>query len=103
MYRTGSDWPWLRYGAAVGAVLIGFVLTLVFPSSAGNESHYFLFCAAIFVSVVLGGIGPGLLATALSALGSSYLFLQQPGSLSTSLQIVEWLVLFLLEGAAIVL
>jgi hypothetical protein len=73
-----------------------------FPRSAGNESHYLLLCAAIFASVVLGGIGPGLLATALSALASSYLFFKQWGSF-TSLQIVEWLVLFVLEGGAIVL
>src|SRR5260370_40955207 len=98
VYRTRLHTPLLRYGAAVGAVFIAFLLNFVFPRSAGNESHYFLFCAAIFASVVLGGIGPGLLATALSALASSYLFLQQLGSFKISPQTVEWLVLFLLEG-----
>ena len=67
IYRTRLHSPLLRYGAAVGAVFIAFLLSLVFPRSAGNESRYFLFCAAIFVSIVLGGIGPGLLATALWA------------------------------------
>jgi PAS domain S-box-containing protein len=101
-YRTLLHSPWLRYGAAVGAVLIAFLLSFAFRRSAGNESQYLFLCAAIFASVVLGGIGPGLLATALSALASSLLFFQQRGSF-TSLQIVEWLVLFLLEGGAIVL
>jgi PAS domain S-box-containing protein len=101
-YRTHLHTPLLRYGSAVSAVLIVFLLNFVFPRSAGNESHYFLFCAAIFASVVLGGIGPGLVATALSALASSYLFLQQLGSFNSSLQFAEWLSPFLLEGAAIV-
>jgi PAS domain S-box-containing protein len=103
IYRTRLHSPLLRYGAAVGAVVIAFLLSFAFPRSAGNESPYFLFCAALLASVVLGGIGPGLLATALSALGSSYFFLQQLGSFHPTLKIVEWLCLFLLEGAAIVL
>jgi K+-sensing histidine kinase KdpD len=56
-----------------------------------------------FASVILGGTGPGLLATALSALASSYFFLEPVGSFKIqSPQAVERLLLFLLEGAALI-
>ena len=96
--------PLLRYGAAVGAVFIAFLLNSAFAHSAGADRPHFFLSVAILASVLLGGTGPALLATALLALGSSYLFGEPPGSSKVqSVQSVERLVLFLLEAGAIIM
>jgi PAS domain S-box-containing protein len=103
MYRMRLHSPLLRYGAAVGAVFIAFLLNFVFQHSAGGDHPYYFFSAAILASVLLGGTGPGLLAAALLALASSYLFLEPVGTFRVqSVQSVERLVLFLLESGAII-
>jgi PAS domain S-box-containing protein len=76
------DWQehWLfRYAQAVLAVALGvllhYVLTLV-----GLKLIYVTFYAAIIVSALLGGLGPGLLATLLAALWADYYVLKPTGS-----------------------
>jgi len=92
-----------RYSTAVGAVALAFALNHIFPATAGNEGHYFLFSVAILASVLFGGLGPGALATVLSALASSYFFLEPIGSLRiSSPQASQCLTLFLFEGALII-
>ena len=65
----------LRYAAAVlsvvAAVSILLWMEIVFQSAA----HVSLFLCAVMFSAWYGGIGPGLLAIALSALGFKYYFL----------------------------
>src|SRR5919112_6865458 len=65
--------PW--YGLAVGLSALALVLMLIsWPLM--ESSIFFLFLAAVTVSAIYGGLGPGLTATVLSALASNYFFLE---------------------------
>jgi PAS domain S-box-containing protein len=63
----------LRYGVALGAVVLAFVLTVVI--SPENEPLFALFFVAVLVSAWYGGLGPGLFATLLSFLLTRYYLL----------------------------
>jgi len=45
------------------------------PDNIDSDVRYFGFLLAVAVSALLGGLGPGLVATGFAALGSAYLFL----------------------------
>ncbi|MFL5733262.1 MAG: ATP-binding protein [Chloroflexia bacterium] len=64
----------LRYGVAVVAVLAATALQLLI-GPISNQVPFLLFLAAITLAAWFGGLGPGLLATALSALLAGYFFL----------------------------
>jgi PAS domain S-box-containing protein len=66
--------PLLRYGVAVGAAAFALLLKLALHSLIGTESPFLLCFAAVTVSAWYGGLGPGLLTTALTALGAGYSF-----------------------------
>ena len=74
-----STRPWaVRYGAAVVAgVLALLIQSLLIPVFGGNPDArpFIVFFAAVIVAAWFGGLGPGLLATGLSALLSWYFFL----------------------------
>jgi two-component system, LuxR family, sensor kinase FixL len=60
-------WP---YGVAILVVAAGLGVKLVFASVLSGEASYILFVPAVLIGSALGGVGPGLLATALGlALG----------------------------------
>jgi two-component system sensor kinase FixL len=60
-------WP---YGLAILAIAAALGLKLVFASVLSGEASYILFVPAVLLGSALGGVGPGLLATALGlALG----------------------------------
>jgi PAS domain S-box-containing protein len=64
----------LRYGTAVVAVLIALLLSqLLWPIVAPNPFVFFL--AAVAISAWYGGLGPGLLATALAVMAVNYYFI----------------------------
>jgi PAS domain S-box-containing protein len=67
--------PVLRYGLAVIAVASSAAVGLLLRP-ATYETPYLLFYPAVLVSVWLGGLGAGLLATALSAAIADYLFIR---------------------------
>jgi two-component system, LuxR family, sensor kinase FixL len=56
----------LRYGLAVLAIAVAFSVRLALEPILGDASPYLLFVPAVLVAGGLGGLGPGLLATALS-------------------------------------
>jgi two-component system, LuxR family, sensor kinase FixL len=56
----------LRYGLAALAVGVAFSVRLALEPILGDASPYLLFVPAVLVAGGLGGLGPGLLATALS-------------------------------------
>jgi two-component system, LuxR family, sensor kinase FixL len=56
----------LRYALAPAAVSIAFLARLALTAVLGDASPYLLFIPAVLVASGLGGLGPGLLATALS-------------------------------------
>ena len=87
--------------AVVAALLIQWLLIPAFGVNA-NVSPFMVFFAAIIIAAWFGGLGPGLLATALSTLLSWYFFL----SPQLSFAVVSFgqalrLIVFVLEGVLI--
>ncbi len=70
----GTPSPVLGYGFAIATVALAVVLTL-FLEPIIMPSVFSLFFAAVIVSAWYGGLGPGLLATALSSLALEYFFM----------------------------
>ncbi len=68
----------VRYAAAAGVVAFATALQhAVWPYIP--PSPHFLFYPAVFLAAWLGGAGPGYLATACSAVGIAYVFLEPRG------------------------
>ncbi|WP_017314134.1 ATP-binding response regulator [Mastigocladopsis repens] len=88
-----------RYSVAIITVLLALLLTrLLWPLQ--KLTVYPLFFAAVMVSSWYGGMGPGLVATVLSALACAYFFLL-PHSLAVSLPGIIGLVQFVLVALLI--
>lgn len=71
--------PVSAYALAAGVTLLAAALRLALEPVLGRDVPYLTFFAAVAVSARLGGLGPGLLATALSAVAAAYLFGVQAG------------------------
>src|SRR5262245_21504073 len=69
----------LRYGLAPLAVAVAFVVRLLHAPMLGDASPYLRFVPAVLVAAGLGGLGPGLLATALSVLVGSLVTMSSAG------------------------
>src|SRR5262245_44366396 len=65
----------LRYGTAVLAVVLVLLFRLALQGFLGENAPLLPFIAAVLVAAWYGGLRPGLLATALSALTALYFFL----------------------------
>ena len=65
----------LGYGLAVLGVAVTLGAKLFLGSLVGRDAPFLLFFAPVVVSAWYGGVGPGLLATALAALLSDYFFI----------------------------
>ena len=91
---------WRRYGLAIAVVAAAWGLTGLL---ARLIEHSFspLFYLAVVVSALYGGLGPGLLATALAALVSAYFFMAPPSSLLIGFDDVLRLAVF--SGTAVVI
>ena len=73
--RLRSVIPRLRwYGLAVALSALALILMLLLRPLM-EPSIFFLFLAAVAVSAMYGGLGPGLVATLLSALAANFFFL----------------------------
>src|SRR5215213_40899 len=95
--------PLLRYGVAVLAVGMAFLVKLLLDPLIVQETPFLLIFGAIMISAWYGGLGPGLLATFTGGLATDYFFLPPTGSLSGfSLEAVPLLV-FLVEGTLVCL
>src|SRR5262245_39279222 len=73
--RTLSFTRKARYGIAVSSVALAAVVRLALEPVFGYDLPLSIFAVAVIVASWCGGLGPGLLATALSALIGDYLFL----------------------------
>jgi K+-sensing histidine kinase KdpD len=78
--HIGKRPGWLRYGAAVGliAVFVGIKWLLSFLIQVpplGRDAPFLLLLVPILVSAWYGGLGPGILATALGVVAVQYFFL----------------------------
>src|SRR5215204_2296281 len=95
--------PLLRYGVAVLAVGMAFLVKLLLDPLIVQETPFLLVFGAIMISACYGGLGPGLLATFAAGLATDYFFLPPTGSLSGfSLETVP-LLAFFLEGTLVCL
>jgi PAS domain S-box-containing protein len=95
--------PLLRYGVAVLAVGMAFLVKLLLNPLIVQETPFLLIFGAIMISAWYGGLGPGLLATVAAGLATDYFFLQPTSSFSGfSLETVP-LLAFFLEGTLVCL
>jgi PAS domain S-box-containing protein len=91
----------VRYGVALILVVFAAFCNYLMPPVYG-ESHYFFFSAAILACAFFGGLGPGLLATAVSALAGAFLFIAPFYSFRIEVpEAAERLAMFVVEGAII--
>ncbi|HET7479645.1 MAG TPA: PAS domain S-box protein [Rubrobacteraceae bacterium] len=72
--RDTLPWP-ARYGSAVVLAGLALALKLLLDPLLRNESPFLLFFTAIVLGALVGGLGAGLVATALSALASDFFLL----------------------------
>jgi len=98
--QTHRGYRGLDFGVAVGLVAVATLLNLLaWPSGSNQDGHYFALVAAVLISALYGGLGPGLVATALSALSSSYFTLSPQFSIAISAAgAKQRLIVFLFEG-----
>jgi PAS domain S-box-containing protein len=91
-----------RYGVAVVAVAAALALKFMLAPYLSVDVPFLVFFMAVMVSAWYGGLGPGLLATALSELAVDYFFLEPRYSLfsGTFSQNIP-LMMFLAEGALV--
>lgn len=91
----------MRYGVALVLVAFAACCNYLLPPVYG-ESHYFFFSAAVLASALFGGLGPGLLATVVSALASAYFFIAPFHSFRIEApEAAQRLTMFGVEGAII--
>lgn len=76
--------PLLRYGVAVLAVEVAFVVKLILDPMIVQNTPFLLVFGAIMVSAWYGGFGPGLFATFAAAIATDYFFLPRRASLQGS-------------------
>jgi len=89
--ETSRGWARLigvdLFAFGVGAALVvaaTLINLLAWPSGSNEDGHYFALVVAVLVSGLYGGLGPGLFATALAGLSSSYFTLLPQFSLSVA-------------------
>jgi PAS domain S-box-containing protein len=100
---TSVSYPsWYRYGVAVLAVGLILLLRLLLGPGITPQSPFLLLGGgAVMVAAWFGGLGPGLLATALGVLAGDYFFLPPQGSF-TGLNVAALpLALFAVQGVVI--
>jgi len=67
----------LRYFVAIAATAVAFTARFLLKSALGNIAPLLLFTLSVVVAAWYGGLGPGLLATALSLLLGDYFFIAE--------------------------
>ncbi len=93
----------LHGSVSVLAVALALLLTLLLEPRLGKENPFLLFFAAVVVSAWYGGLGFGLLATALAASISNYCFLVPTHTLKVNIPSQNLQMgLFVCEGVLIV-
>jgi PAS domain S-box-containing protein len=92
----------LRYGVAILAVGVVLGLKVLLDPLLTQQSPFLLLAGAVMVGAWFGGLGPGLVATAVGALGADYLFLPPIGSFTRPAGVGFLpVLLFILQGLLI--
>ena len=93
------EYGWaLRYGVAPIMVALGLTVRSLLAPVLTSETVYTYFVPSVLVSAWLGGLGPGLVATALSVLAATFLL---PGAPNLSTGSIANAVAFVLIGGVI--
>src|SRR5689334_25240251 len=72
----------LGLSVAIGVVAVATLINvLAWANGSAQDGHYFTLVTAVLVSALYGGLEPGLVATALAALSSSFFTLSPQFSL----------------------
>ncbi len=66
----------LRYFVAIVATAVAFITRFLLKSALGDVAPFLMFTLSVVVAAWDGGLGPGLLATALSTVLGSYFFIE---------------------------
>ena len=91
----------LRYGVAALVVGVAVLVKLLLDPLTAQDTPFLLILGAIMVGAWYGGLGPGLLATGLSALATDYFFLDPKVSFTTFGPELLDLTAFVLEGVLV--
>jgi C4-dicarboxylate-specific signal transduction histidine kinase len=92
----------LAFGVAVAATLLSLLVRWLLWPVLGDAVPHMAFFPAVVVSAYVGGLWPGLLATALSAVAANYFLTGQLHDLRiTSVNDVSAVILFVLVGTII--
>jgi PAS domain S-box-containing protein len=91
----------VRYGTALAIVGLALLVKLLLEYLIDVRTPFLLFYVAVMVSTLLGGLGPGLTAVAMSTVVTDFFFVAPNSLLIQSSEQNVKLVIFLLEGAAI--
>jgi PAS domain S-box-containing protein len=85
----------LAYPLAVLLVLVALAIRLYLPASFGERPLLLLFLFPVIVSALLGGLGPGLSATVMVAVVTSYFLLPPYRSLAIAgiYDVLQWTIL----------
>ena len=93
---------WLRCAVGIILAVIAAAIRLQFMEILGFRAAFLTFYPAVAVAALYGGLGPGLLATAVSAILVDYFWLEPVGSLAiTNSADLLSMVVFLASGALI--
>jgi signal transduction histidine kinase/ActR/RegA family two-component response regulator len=92
----------VRYAVVAVAVLLATLLRLSFAAALGDGVPFIFYFPAVVVCAWFGGLWPGLVATAFSALAAAYAFMppHHAFALHSATSVVQ-LLLFLVAGALI--
>jgi PAS domain S-box-containing protein len=98
--KRSLDMP-VRYGMAVLVVGAAVLVKLLLDPLTVQDTPFLLILGAIMVSAWYGGLGPGLLATGLSALATDYFFLEPKVSFTAFGSEFLDLAAFVVEGVLV--
>jgi PAS domain S-box-containing protein len=94
--------PWLAYAMAVVASVGMLELSAAVGATLGERPMLILFTLPVILSAMIGGVGPGLLATAIVALGTNWYVIEPLHSLRIAEPIDLFLWCFLIVNGALV-
>ena len=88
----GQHFRWLRYVFAIGITAAMLIVRWLMPISLNVELMLILFMFPIILSALLGGLGPGLVSTAVAAGGVAYLATNAAHALTdaTGYELLQW-------------
>lgn len=99
---AGALRGWQAYAVAVVATSIMLAVRMAFGEALGKQPTLIIFTMSIMVSAYVGGLGAGLLATALTCAVASYFLLPPIYSFAISSSVERWQLFFVvLAGCCI--